>query len=112
MGTFLLFLRIFLFLLFIIGICRSLTKTKGKLKGFLINFAKMGSIYLLSWPIAVICSEIFLPNYMHKEVISFVEEIAHLMATGLICGIYTYPDSSYRKVNLKDNDEILPSFSK
>ncbi len=73
LGIFLLFLRIFLFILFIVGIFRSLTESAGKLKHFLVNFGKMGSIYLLSWPIAVIFSEIFLPSYMHKEVITFVE---------------------------------------
>lgn len=41
-----------------------------------------------------------------------VEELTHLVANGLICGVYTLPDSSYRKVNMKDNDEILPSFHK
>ena len=83
----------------------------GKLKHFIIKFGRFGSVYLLGWPVAVIISEFFLPNYMHNEIITFVEEITHLVANAMICGVYTLPDSSYRKVNLKDSDELLPSFS-
>lgn len=103
MGTALLILRIFLFCLFIIGIFRSLAESAGKLRHFLLQFAKMGSVYLLGWPLAVIFAELFLPNYLHKEVITFVEEVTHLIANALMCRVYTLPDSEYRKVNVKDS---------
>ena len=100
-----------MFALFILGILRSKADSAGKLKHFIIKFGRFGSVYLLGWPIAVIFSELLLPNYMHNEIITFVEEMTHLVANAMICGVYTLPDSSYRKVNMKDSDEVLPTFS-
>ena len=94
------------------GIFRSVADSAGKLKHFIVKLGKFGSMYLLGWPIAVILSELLLPNYMHNEIITFVEEMTHLVANAMICGVYTLPDSSYRKVNIKDEDEVLPSLSR
>ena len=68
-------MRIGLFVLFVVGILRSAAESAGKLKQFIIRFGRMGAIYLLGWPLAVIFGELFLPNYMHKEVITVVEEV-------------------------------------
>jgi hypothetical protein len=33
----------------------------------------IGIIYLLSWPAAVIISEMFVPHYLHNEIITIIE---------------------------------------
>ena len=86
-------MRIGLFVLFVVGILRSAAESAGKLKQFIIRFGRMGAIYLLGWPLAVIFGELFLPNYMHKEVITVVEEVTHLVANGMLCRVYTLSDS-------------------
>lgn len=112
LGNMLLLMRVLLFVLFSLGVLRSMTESAGRLRTFLKKFGIMGSLYMIGWPLAVILAEIFLPNYLHQEFVTFIEEGTHLLANALLCVIYTIPESSYRKVNVKDDDGIFPTFSK
>lgn len=71
-GLVLLFLRVVICLVFFIGILRSLASSVGKMKYFVKKFAREGGAFLLSWPASVLFVELFLPNYMHKEVVTVV----------------------------------------
>jgi hypothetical protein len=55
------------------GCLKKISESVGIHKHFMKKFLKLGSIYLLSWPISVILSEIFLPKYMIKEVVTFTD---------------------------------------
>lgn len=101
-GTVLLILRILIFVTFIIGILRSLSKSVGKTKIFLEKFSIRGGAYLLSWPVAVILSELLLPNYLHKEVITFSEDLSHLIGTAMVGYLFAFPDSDYHKVDKRE----------
>lgn len=45
----------------------------GKPKHFMARFLRLGSLYLFSWPVAVVICELFLPKYLHNEIITIVE---------------------------------------
>ena len=57
-------LRIFLFLIFIIGVCSSLDKSSSFIIFFIKKLAIVGSLYLLSWPAIVLLAEGLLPDYL------------------------------------------------
>ena len=61
-----------IFLVFITGVLSSMAESVGKRRHFLKKFGMQGSVYFLAWPVAVILVEIFLPNYMHNEVVTLV----------------------------------------
>lgn len=91
-----------LFFVFIIGILKSIASSAGRPRDFLKKFGRVGSAYLLAWPITVLLCEMFLPNYMHHEIITFVEEATHLSTAVYIIYMISYPYTSYRKVSKKD----------
>jgi hypothetical protein len=103
-GVIVLALKVVLFLLFMAGICHSLSESSSKIIFFIKKLALVGSVYLLSWPATVLAVELALPNYMHREVITFVEEIVHICACTFICSMISHPESAYRKVSLQDDD--------
>ncbi len=49
-----------------------MAESMGKIRAFLKGFGIVGGIYLLSWPFIVAFAELFLPNYMHREIITFI----------------------------------------
>lgn len=71
-GHILLFLKIFMLLIFLIGVLRTFNQQTGAIRKFLKKLAVVGGVYLAVWPATVLFSEFFLPNYMHNEVITFV----------------------------------------
>jgi hypothetical protein len=87
--------------MFFIGILRTLSLSVGNSRRFIKKFSLVGGFYLSSWPFIVIFSELFLPNYLHNEVITFVEEITHMVASAFLCKILSNPESTYRKVSMK-----------
>jgi hypothetical protein len=106
-GIIILILRVVMFLIFITGIISCLKATSGKLVYFIRKLAVIGGAYLLSWPITVFIVEMTLPNYMHYEIITFMEETVHICACTLLCNMISYPESAYRKVSLHDDDNPL-----
>lgn len=48
--------------------------------------------------------ELTFPSYMYKEVITFVEEIVHILATTILCKMISEPESAYRRVSLQEDD--------
>jgi hypothetical protein len=80
-----------MFLIFMIGIVNILKDAPGKIVFFIRKLALIGGIYLLSWPVTVLFVEMALPNYLHYQVITFVEESVHICATTLICNMIAHP---------------------
>ncbi len=71
-GNILLVLRIFILVIFIVGVLRTFNKETANIRKFVKKLGAVGTLYLSVWPLVVIFSEFFLPNYMHNEVITFV----------------------------------------
>jgi len=69
----LLILKTFILIIFIIGILRTLSLSVGNIRKFIKKFALIGGLYLSIWPLVVVFAELCLPNYMHNEIITFVE---------------------------------------
>jgi hypothetical protein len=65
-GYILQILRVFIFVLFIMGVTRTLSLSAGSIRRFVKKLGLVGGVYLLSWPLGVIIAELFLPNYMHN----------------------------------------------
>jgi hypothetical protein len=101
MGIVLMLIRVIIFLLFLAGIMRCLSESVGKRKHFIRKFGYQGGAYLIAWPLAVIFVELFLPNYMHNEVVTIIEEGAHIIANAYMCHLFAFPDSDFKKVSLK-----------
>ena len=106
-GLLILFIRLFLFALFAIGIFRSLASSAGAIRRFLKIFGLIGSVYFLCWPVMLLFCTLFLPYYMHHEVVTISDEAMHLMAIAFICHMLSIPGSYYRRVSLKDEDDPL-----
>ena len=106
-GNILLALRILILLIFISGVLRIYNRESAPIRKFMKKLGAVGGLYLASWPITVIFAEYFLPNYMHNEVITFVEEITHLLATWMLCSMLAHPESTYRKISIKEEDDPL-----
>jgi hypothetical protein len=104
-GNILLVLRIFILLIFTAGVLRIYNREAASIRKFMRKLGAVGGLYLASWPLTVIIAEIFLPNYMHNEVITFVEEITHLLGTWMLCSMFAYPESTYRKISIKEEDD-------
>ncbi len=100
-GNILLALRILILLIFISGVLRIYNRESAPIRKFMKKLGAVGGLYLASWPITVIFAEYFLLNYMHNEVITFVEEFTHLLATWMLCSMLAHPESTYRKISIK-----------
>ncbi len=106
-GHIVLFLRIFILLIFLVGVLRTYNQQTANIRRFVKKLGAVGAIYLAVWPLTVLFSELLLPNYMHNEVITFVEEIAHLLGIWLLCQMFAHPESIYRKISIKEEDNPL-----
>ena len=106
-GNILLALRILILVIFISGVIRIYNRESAPIRKFMKKLGAVGGLYLASWPLMVIFAEYFLPNYMHNEVITFVEEITHLIATWMLCSMLAHPESTYRKISIKEEDDPL-----
>lgn len=114
-GTLILLMRVIIFLLFLAGIMRILTESVGKRKLFIKKFGYFGGVYLIAWPLSVILSEMFLPNYLHYEVVTVTEEVVYIIVNAYLCNLFAFPDTDYKRVSVKnynDDDEILPDYIK
>ena len=98
-GMILLLLRLVIFCAFIIGILKSISESVDKPKHFLKKFGIRGGCYLRSWPAAVVFAELLLPNYMHKEMITFTEDLSHLITVAMVGYLFAFPNSDYYKVD-------------
>jgi hypothetical protein len=92
---------------FITGIFLCLKQSSGKIIHFIRKFAVVGGAYLLCWPITVLLIELLLPNFMHREVITLIEETVHIYACTVICSMISEPESAYRRVSLQEDDNPL-----
>lgn len=72
-GKMLIFLRVVIWMIFSVGVFRTLTQSVGKMKVFMKRLMVFGSSYLLSWPLTVFICELLLPNYVHRELIALIE---------------------------------------
>jgi hypothetical protein len=63
-GKLMFFSRFIAYVSFAGGCFKKISESVGIHKHFMKRFLKLGSVYLLSWPIAVIVCFIFLPKYM------------------------------------------------
>lgn len=86
------------------GCLRSSVAFVGKRKYFIEYYAKLGSAYLLAWPITVILAKVLFPRYMVNEIVTITEEAVHMLMNAYICWLFAYPDSSYKKISIKDED--------
>lgn len=66
-------IRILICAIFVIGCFSVSANLVGKPKHFMARFLRLGSLYLFSWPVAVVICELFLPKYLHNEIITIVE---------------------------------------
>lgn len=103
-GVVLLFLRLTVLALFVVGILRSLSSSVGRMKQFLKRFALEGGAFLISWPLAALLAELFLPAYMQREVVTVIDEASHLVATAYLCRLFAIPGNYYKKVNMKNEE--------
>ena len=39
---------------------------------------------------------------MHNEVVTLIEEGAHVIATAYMCHLFAFPDTDFKKVRIKD----------
>jgi hypothetical protein len=106
-GKALLFLRVLIFIVFGLGCLRLASLSVGKRKHFVKSFAKLGSAYLLGWPVAVIVCEILLPKYMISRVIMLFEEGVHVVVNAQICWLFAFPDSNYKKNTIKTDEDLM-----
>ena len=65
-GYILQMLRFLILIMFLVGILRSLSLSVGSTRKFIKKLGLVGTAYLISWPVTVLFSEFFLPNYMHN----------------------------------------------
>jgi len=96
-----------LLVVFISGIFHCLKESSTKVVYFIKKFAIVGGLYLLCWPVTVLIVELTFPDYMHKQIITFIEEIVHICATTVLCMMISSPESAYRKVSLQEDDNPL-----
>jgi hypothetical protein len=101
LGLALFLIRFIIFGIFIVGIFKCMAESVGKRRHFIKKFGYQGGAYFLAWPIAVIFSELFLPNYMHNEVVTLVEEGTHIVISAYMCHLFAYPDTDFKKVRIK-----------
>lgn len=106
-GVIILILRVVMFFVFAGGILSSLKSAHGKKVYFIRKLGVIGGSYLLSWPLTVLIVENCFPNYMHREIITFVEETVHICACTLLCTMIASPESAYRRVSLHEDDNPL-----
>jgi hypothetical protein len=106
-GNILLALRILILLIFTTGVIRIYNRESALIRKFIKKLGAVGGLYLCSWPLTVILAEYFLPNHIHNEVITFVEEITHLLATWMLCSMLSHTESTYRKISIKEEDDPL-----
>lgn len=102
-GLIILIIRISIFVLFIFGILRIRSESVGKRKHFINKFGIYGGIFLSAWPVCVIFCELFLPNYMHNEIVTVSEEAIYIITNAYICNLFAFPDSDYQKINIKNS---------
>ena len=109
-GIILIVIRVIICFVFFIGVFKTLAESVGRIKYFVQKFSLWAGTFLVSWPLAVLFCELFLPNYMHKEFVTVVDELTHLVAIAYMCRLYALPNNAYMKVNLKDEDPTLPDY--
>lgn len=109
-GILVLVIRLAICAIFVVGCLSTSATLVGKPKYFMGKILKLGSLYLFSWPVAVVISEALLPKYLHNYIITIVEEYSHLIANAYICWLFAYPESEYKKINLKKDDDALPEY--
>lgn len=86
-----------------------MAQSVGKRRHFIRKFGYMGGTFLMAWPVTVLFAELYLPNYMHKEVVTVVEEAVYIIANAYICRLFAFPDVDFKKVKIKhDDDDYIP----
>lgn len=110
-GLALILLRLIIVAIFLVGVLKSLAESAGKVRSFLRSFSVYGGAFLASWPATIVFAELFLPNYMHREVVTLVDEASQIIAVSYLCRLFALPKSAYIKVNLKDEDDAsMPDY--
>jgi hypothetical protein len=99
--------RVLLFVFFGLGCFKLAGMSVGKRRHFAKNFGRLGAIFLLGWPLAVLICELLFPKYMINRIITIFEDGLHIMVNAHICWLFAFPDSDYKKISIKDDEEII-----
>ncbi len=97
-GYILIGLRIFIFIIYLIGLIISFAKTHRKKKFFFFAFLVFGVVYILSLPILVLITENFIHTNVQREFMFLGSSIFQLLSSLLITYQLISKKSSYRKV--------------
>lgn len=102
-GKLVLLLRILVSVAFISGCVYVGLKSNPKRQSFIINFAELGSVFLLANIIALIISKLFSHDYRHGEIIPILEDAIELGVCLYLCYLFGYPrenKAEYEEIGL------------
>ena len=102
-----LLIKLGLFGLFGHQLTQNYEKAEGKLKRHYIKLGVFGSVYLLSFPLAVILADFFLPPYMRHKATTYITIIAQSATLLAYASMLSTKEGEYYPIVYK-NRAILP----
>ena len=98
-GNFLIFLRLSIALVFLVGCFRTRRHVRQSLKRFLSSFTVLGSLYILSLPVIVLAANAYLEPKNRHEFVFIAVEVVKFGTNLLVNYEYNAKDSEYNRVN-------------
>lgn len=100
-GYLIIFLRIGLYVYFIMGIHDTFKQARFKIRSFIIKFGILGTIYFLAFPILVLITSFYVAPYVKHKVVMLGTLILESLVLIILTRIFTNKDGDYYDVSFK-----------
>ena len=107
-GYLIIFLRIALYIYFVMGLYDTFNQARFKIKSFIVKFGLLGTLYFLAFPTLVLVSSFWVAAYVKHKVVMLGTLILESVVLVALTRIFTYKGGDYYDVSFKSKS-LLPN---